>query len=203
MDNDFQTASRIFWSTILHGDGVLLNSNLVNSAGVTSKTCSIPRKCLSMRKQCLKSLRQDLLSLGCEVTEMVKNLLSGRAMGLDKISLKAVDILTLTLLKCLCNVAWASGTLSLEWQIAVVYPVLKKGDQMMYFNYSDYIPQTPRQGLFRGAVAPACPGWPPGPSPRGTCTKHLTREASRIHDNQMPEDLHLAPFNTEGKWLYS
>uniref|UniRef100_A0A3B4B9X5 Uncharacterized protein n=1 Tax=Periophthalmus magnuspinnatus TaxID=409849 RepID=A0A3B4B9X5_9GOBI len=39
----------------------------------------------------------------------------------------------------------------------------------------------------RDIVPPVCPGSSPGPPPSGTCLKHLSREASRRHHEQMPE----------------
>jgi len=64
-----------------------------------------------------------------EVAEVVK-LFSGKAPGVDKICpelLKALDIVGLSWLTRLVNVAWRSGTVPVECQTGVVVPNVKKG----------------------------------------------------------------------------
>ena len=73
-----------------------------------------------------------------EVAEVVKKLLGGKAPGVDEIRpemLKALDIVGLSWLTRLYNVAWASGTVPVEWQTGVVVPIFKKGDRRVCANY--------------------------------------------------------------------
>ncbi len=73
-----------------------------------------------------------------EVTEVVKKLLGGKAPGVDKIRpeyLKSLDVVGLSWLTGLCNIAWRSGTVPLGWQIGVVVPLFKKGDRRVCSNY--------------------------------------------------------------------
>ncbi|KAI3368224.1 hypothetical protein L3Q82_007818 [Scortum barcoo] len=66
-----------------------------------------------------------------EVTEVVRSkLLGGKAPGVDEIRpeyLKSLDVVGLSWLTRLCNIAWRLGTVPLEWQtgVVVVVPLLK------------------------------------------------------------------------------
>ncbi|KAI3361708.1 hypothetical protein L3Q82_002066 [Scortum barcoo] len=65
-----------------------------------------------------------------EVTEVVRKLLGGKAPGVDEIRpeyLKSLDVVGLSWLTRLCNIAWRLGTVPLEWQTGVVVPLFKKG----------------------------------------------------------------------------
>ncbi|KAI3375036.1 hypothetical protein L3Q82_021553 [Scortum barcoo] len=68
-----------------------------------------------------------------EVTEVVRKLLeSGKAPGVDEIRpeyLKSLDVVGLSWLTRLCNIAWRLGTVPLVWQTGVVVPLFKKGDR--------------------------------------------------------------------------
>ena len=58
--------------------------------------------------------------LGLRFSEVVERLLGGMAPGLDEVCqefLKTLDVVGLSWLTCLCNIAWTSGTVPLEWQI--------------------------------------------------------------------------------------
>ncbi|TWW77394.1 hypothetical protein D4764_12G0007840 [Takifugu flavidus] len=69
---------------------------------------------------------------GAEVAEVVKKLLSGKAPGVDEICLeflKALDVVGLSWLTRLCNIAWTSGAVLLDWQTGAVVPLFKKGDR--------------------------------------------------------------------------
>ncbi|KAI3363599.1 hypothetical protein L3Q82_001231 [Scortum barcoo] len=74
-----------------------------------------------------------------EVTEVVvRKLRSGKAPGVDEIRpeyLKSLDVVGLSWLTRLCNIAWRLGTVPLEWQTGVVVPLFKKGDRRVCSNY--------------------------------------------------------------------
>ena len=73
-----------------------------------------------------------------EVAEVVIQLFSVKAPGVDEIRpemLKALDIVGLSWLTRLCNVAWGSGTVPVVWQTGVVVPFFKKGDRSVCSNY--------------------------------------------------------------------
>ncbi|KAI3352517.1 hypothetical protein L3Q82_005461 [Scortum barcoo] len=75
-----------------------------------------------------------------KVTEVVRKLLSlgGKAPGVDEIRpeyLKSLDVVGLSWLTRLCNIAWRLGTVPLEWQTGVVVPLFKKGDRRVCSNY--------------------------------------------------------------------
>ncbi|TWW62709.1 hypothetical protein D4764_04G0013560 [Takifugu flavidus] len=75
---------------------------------------------------------------GAEVAEVVKKLLSGKAPGVDEIHpefLKALDNVGLSWLTRLCNIAWTSGAVPLDWQTGVVVLLFKKGDWRVCSNY--------------------------------------------------------------------
>uniref|UniRef100_A0A3B5Q4K1 Reverse transcriptase domain-containing protein n=1 Tax=Xiphophorus maculatus TaxID=8083 RepID=A0A3B5Q4K1_XIPMA len=62
----------------------------------------------------------------------------GKAPGVDEIRpefLKALDVVGLCWLTRLCNIAWTSGAVPLDWQTGVVVPLFKKGDRRMCSNY--------------------------------------------------------------------
>ncbi|KAK3562878.1 hypothetical protein QTP86_011111 [Hemibagrus guttatus] len=73
-----------------------------------------------------------------EVTEVVQQLLGGQAPGVDEIRpeyLKSLDVVGLSWLTCLCNIAWRSGTVPLDWATGVVVPLFKKEDRRVCSNY--------------------------------------------------------------------
>ncbi|KAK3550782.1 hypothetical protein QTP70_004917 [Hemibagrus guttatus] len=73
-----------------------------------------------------------------EVTEVVQQLLGGKAPGVDEIHpeyLKSLDVVGLSWLTRLCNIAWRSGTVPLDWMTGVVIPLFKKGDRTVCSNY--------------------------------------------------------------------
>ncbi|KAI3358293.1 hypothetical protein L3Q82_014672 [Scortum barcoo] len=74
-----------------------------------------------------------------EVTEVVHvSSCSGKAPGVDEIRpeyLKSLDVVGLSWLTHLCNIAWRLGTVPLEWQTGVVVPLFKKGDRRVCSNY--------------------------------------------------------------------
>uniref|UniRef100_A0A3P9BAF5 Reverse transcriptase domain-containing protein n=1 Tax=Maylandia zebra TaxID=106582 RepID=A0A3P9BAF5_9CICH len=74
--------------------------------------------------------KQETTAMEVSVTEAVKQLLGGRAPGVDEVRpefLKALDVVGLSWLTRLCNVAWRSGAVPVDWQTGVVVPIFKKG----------------------------------------------------------------------------
>ncbi|TWW77358.1 hypothetical protein D4764_12G0007480 [Takifugu flavidus] len=126
MENDFRTASKRFWTTIRRlrrgkqctvntvysGDGVLLTS----TRDVVDRW---------------KEYFEDLLT-------PTNTPSSEEAPGVDEIRpefLKALDVVGLSWLTRLCNIAWTSGAVPLDWQTGVVVPLFKKGDRRVCSNY--------------------------------------------------------------------
>ncbi|TKS65587.1 NLR family CARD domain-containing protein 3 CARD15-like protein [Collichthys lucidus] len=67
---------------------------------------------------------------GAEVAEVVKKLLGGMAPGVDEVRpefLKALDVVGLSWLTRLCNIAWTSGAVPLDWQTGWWFPSSKRG----------------------------------------------------------------------------
>jgi len=154
MENDFRTASKRFWTTIRRlrrgkqctvnavygGDGALLTSmgdvldrwkeyfeDLLNSTNTLSD---------------VEAESGDIGGgpsiSGAEVAEVVEKLRGGRAPGVDEVRpefLKALDVVGLSWLTRLCNIAWTSGTVPLDWQTGVVVPLFKKGDRRVCSNF--------------------------------------------------------------------
>ena len=55
---------------------------------------------------------------GAEVAKLVKKLLGGKVPGVDEVHsefLKALDVVALSWLTRLCNIAWILGTVPLDW----------------------------------------------------------------------------------------
>ncbi|TWW76609.1 hypothetical protein D4764_13G0012710 [Takifugu flavidus] len=126
MENDFRTASKRFWTTIRHlrkgkqctvntvysGDGVLLTST---------------RDVVDWWKEYFEDLLNPTNTPSSE-----------EAPEVDEIRpefLKALDVVGLSWLTRLCNIAWTSGAVPLDWQTGVVVPLFKKGDRRVCSNY--------------------------------------------------------------------
>uniref|UniRef100_A0A8C4S0K5 Reverse transcriptase domain-containing protein n=1 Tax=Erpetoichthys calabaricus TaxID=27687 RepID=A0A8C4S0K5_ERPCA len=154
MENDFRTASRRFWSTVRRlrrgkqysvntvygGDGALLTLtwDVVGRWGEYFQDLLNPTNMPSNEEAEPGDSEVGSPISGTEVTEVVKKLVGGRALGVDEIRpefLKALDVVGLSWLTCLCNIAWTSGTVPLDWQIGVVVPLFKKGDRRVCSNY--------------------------------------------------------------------
>ena len=89
-----------------------------------------------------------------EVAEVVKQLFSGKAPGVDEIRpemLKALDIVGLSWLTRLCNVAWGSGTVPVAWQTGGGPHFQKGGPEGVLQLSGDHTAQPPRESLFQGA----------------------------------------------------
>ena len=146
-EKDIRSAPKCFWMTIWHlrrgkqgtiqavysKDGTLLNSTkevvecwkehfeeLLNSTNMPSM----------MEAELEADGGSSSISLE-EVTEVDKNLCSGKSPGIDEIQpemLNALGVEGLFWLTRLFNIAWQSGTVLKEWQTGVVVPLLKKAD---------------------------------------------------------------------------
>ncbi|TWW62402.1 hypothetical protein D4764_04G0010490 [Takifugu flavidus] len=154
MENDFRTASKRFWTTIRRlrrgkqctvntvysGDGVLLTStrDVVDRWKEYFEDLLNPTNTPPSEEVGPGDLEMGSRISGAEVAEVVKKLLGGKAPGVDEIrpeSLKALDVVGLSWLTRLCNIAWTSGAVPLDWQTGVVVPLFKKGDRRVCSNY--------------------------------------------------------------------
>ncbi|TWW73571.1 hypothetical protein D4764_15G0009650 [Takifugu flavidus] len=154
MENDFRTASKRFWTTIRRlrkgkqcivnavysGDGVLLTStrDVVDRWREYFEDLLNPTNVPSNEEAGPGDLGIGSHISGAEVAEVVKKLLGGKALGVDEIRpefLKALDVVGLSWLTRLCNIAWTSGVVPLDWSTGVVVPLFKKGNRRMCSNY--------------------------------------------------------------------
>ncbi|TWW69196.1 hypothetical protein D4764_18G0000020 [Takifugu flavidus] len=130
MENDFRTASKRFWTTIRRlrrgkqctvnavysGDGVLLTS----TQDVVDRW---------------KEYFEDLLNpTNTPSSEEVGpgDLEMGSRISRAEVAEAVVGLSWLTRL---CNIAWTSGAVPLDWQTGVVVPLFKKGDRRVCSNY--------------------------------------------------------------------
>ena len=162
MEEDYRSASKKFWQTVRRlRRGKQCFTNTVHSAGgeLLTSTGDVVGRWKEYFEDLLNSTSEDLLNpavtssdeeaetedAGCdssitqaEVTEVVHKLLGGKAPGVDEIRpeyLKSLDVVGLSWLTRLCNIAWRSGTVPLDWQTGVVVPLYKKGDRRVCSNY--------------------------------------------------------------------
>ncbi|KAI3377174.1 hypothetical protein L3Q82_009086 [Scortum barcoo] len=155
MEEDYRSASKRFWQTVRRlRKGKQYSANTVYSAGgelLTSTGDIVGR---------WKKYFEDLLNptdlpsneeaeagvsevdssiTQAEVTEVVRaSSFGGKAPGVDEIRpeyLKSLDVVGLSWLTRLCNIAWRLGTVPLVWQTGVVVPLFKKGDRRVCSNY--------------------------------------------------------------------
>ncbi|KAK3568863.1 hypothetical protein QTP86_018965 [Hemibagrus guttatus] len=106
MEKDYRTASGKFWQTV---------------------------RCLRREEP-----EADSFITQAEIAEVVQQLLGGKAPGVDEIHpeyLKSLDVVGLSWLTHLCNIAWRSETVPLDWATGVVVPLFKKGDLRVCSNY--------------------------------------------------------------------
>ncbi|XP_051275980.1 uncharacterized protein LOC127374553 [Dicentrarchus labrax] len=169
MEKDFQTAPRRFWKTVRHlrrgkrgniqavysGDGTLLTSTeevigqwkehfgeLLNPTRPTN-----PPSVIEAGLECDGGSTSISLQ---EVTEVIKQLHSGKAPGIDEIHpsmLKALGVEGLSWLTHLFNIAWKSGTALKEWRTGVVVPLFKKGDPRVFKLQRYHTTQPPWESL--------------------------------------------------------
>ncbi|KAI3366483.1 hypothetical protein L3Q82_000618 [Scortum barcoo] len=136
MEEDYRSASKRFWQTVRRlRRGKQYSANTVYSAGgelltstgdivgrwkkhILRGSSSIPPTCLPVRKRRMGTLRWTRPSPRAKVTEVVRKLLSGKAPGVDEIHpeyLKSLDVVGLSWLTRLCNIAWRLGTGQYLW----------------------------------------------------------------------------------------
>ncbi|KAK3530107.1 hypothetical protein QTP86_014770 [Hemibagrus guttatus] len=148
MEKDYRTASGKFWQTVRRlRRGKQLSANTVYGGGgeLLVSTGDIvgrwkeyfedllnPTDTLSVEEPEAEDSQVDSFITQAEVTEVVQQLLGGKAPGVDEICpeyLKSLDVVGLSWLTHLCNIAWRSGTVPLDWATGVVVPLYKKGDR--------------------------------------------------------------------------
>ncbi|KAK3512205.1 hypothetical protein QTP70_000467 [Hemibagrus guttatus] len=147
MEKDYRTASGKFWQTVRRlRRGKQLSANTVYGGGgeLLVSTGDIvgwwkeyfedllnPTDTPSVEEPEAEDSEVDSFITQAEVTEVVQQLLGGKAPGVDEIRpeyLKSLDVVGLSWLTRLCNIAWRSGTVPLDWVTGVVVPLFKKGD---------------------------------------------------------------------------
>ncbi|KAK3557275.1 hypothetical protein QTP70_026276 [Hemibagrus guttatus] len=154
MEKDYRTASGKFWQTVRRlRRGKQLSANTVYGGGgeLLVSTGDIvgwwkeyfedllnPTDTPSVEEPEAEDSEVDSFITQAEVTEVVQQLLGGKALGVDEIRpeyLKSLDVVGLSWLTRLCNIAWRSGTVPLDWATGVVVPLFKKGDRRVCSNY--------------------------------------------------------------------
>ncbi|KAK3534178.1 hypothetical protein QTP86_002508 [Hemibagrus guttatus] len=140
MEKDYRMASGKFWQTVRHlRRGKQLSANTVYSGRgeLLASTGDIVGRWKEYFEDLLNPTEAedsevDSFITQAEVTEVVQQLLGGKAPGVDEIRpeyLKSLDVVGLSWLTRLCNIAWQSGTVPLDWATGVVVPLFKKGDR--------------------------------------------------------------------------
>ncbi|KAK3542779.1 hypothetical protein QTP70_002978 [Hemibagrus guttatus] len=154
MEKDYRTALGKFWQTVRYlRRGKQLSANTVYSGGgeLLALTGDIvgpwkeyfedllnPTDTPSIEEPEAEDSEVDSFITQAEVTEVVQQLLGGKAPGVDEIRpeyLKSLDVVGLSWLARLCNIAWRSGTVPLDWATGVVILLFKKGDRRVCSNY--------------------------------------------------------------------
>ncbi|KAG1932899.1 hypothetical protein F2P79_020886 [Pimephales promelas] len=154
MEKDYRLASKRFWQTVRHlrrGKQSPINAVYSRSGRLLTSTGDVvgrwkeyfedllnPAVTSSIEEAEAEGSGVDSYITLAEVTEVVKKLLGGKAPGVDEIRpeyLKSLDVVGLSWLTRLCNIAWRSGTVPLGWQNWVVVPLFKKGDRRVCSNY--------------------------------------------------------------------
>ncbi|KAL7866069.1 hypothetical protein SRHO_G00113160 [Serrasalmus rhombeus] len=127
LESDFKSAPKRFWQTVRRHWAVEYFEDLLN-----------PTDTFSSEEAESGDTGIGLSIIEAEVIKVVKKLLGGKAPGVDEIrpeSLKALDVVGLSWLTRLFNIAWTSGAVPLDWQTGVVVPLFKKGDRRVCSNY--------------------------------------------------------------------
>ncbi|KAK3571094.1 hypothetical protein QTP86_001788 [Hemibagrus guttatus] len=145
MEKDYRTASGKFWQTVQRlGKGKQLSANTVY--GGDGELLVSTGDIVGQWKEYFEDLLNPTDTPSVEEpeagdsevdsfitqAEVVQQLLGGKASGVDEIRpeyLKSLDVVGLSWLTRLCNIAWRSGTVPLDWATGVVVPLFKKGDR--------------------------------------------------------------------------
>ncbi|KAK3525208.1 hypothetical protein QTP86_023239 [Hemibagrus guttatus] len=140
MEKDYRTASGKFWQTVrrLRRELLVSTGDIVGRWKEYFEDLLNPTDTPSVEEPEAEDSEVDSFITQAEVTEVVQQLLGGKAPGVDEIRpeyLKSLDVVGLSWLTCLCNVAWRSGTVPLDWATGVVVPLFKKGDRRVCSNY--------------------------------------------------------------------
>ncbi|KAK3574271.1 hypothetical protein QTP86_004382 [Hemibagrus guttatus] len=154
MEKDYRTASGKFWQTVRRlrrgkqlyantvycGDGELLalTGDIVRRWKEYFEDLINPTDTPSVEEPEAEDSEVDSFITQAEVTEVVQQLLGGKAPGVDEIHpeyLKSLDVVGLSWLTRLRNIAWRSGTVPLDWATGVVIPLFRKGDRRVCSNY--------------------------------------------------------------------
>ncbi|KAL0200215.1 hypothetical protein M9458_003402, partial [Cirrhinus mrigala] len=163
VEKDYRSALKRFWqtvrrlrrgkqcpaNTVYSGGGNLLTStgdivgrwkeyfeDLLNS--VNTSSIEEDNNTSSIEEAKAGGSEADSTISRAEVTEVVEKLPGGKAPGVDDIRpeyLKSLDVVGLSWLTRLCNIAWWLGTVPLDWLTGVVVPLFKKGDRRVCSNY--------------------------------------------------------------------
>ncbi|KAK3560453.1 hypothetical protein QTP86_009634 [Hemibagrus guttatus] len=152
MEKDYRTASGKFWQTVRRlRRGKLLSANTVYSGGgeLLASTGNIvgrwkeyfedllnPIDTPSVEEPEAEDSEVDSFITQAEVTEVVQQLLGGKAPGVDEICpeyLKSLDDVGQSWLTRLCNIAWQSGTVQMlscwllqAWTYSMHWGVLQR-----------------------------------------------------------------------------
>ena len=150
IEEDYRPASKKFWQTIWHlRRGKQSSTNTVYSGGgeLLTSTGDIIGQWKAYFEDLLNSTdtpsieeaeagdsEVDSFITQVEVTEVVQDLLSGKAPGMDEIRpeyLKPLDVVWLSWLTCLCSIAWQSVGLN---DISLSYLYLDMNIQDIYIK---------------------------------------------------------------------
>ncbi|KAI3376204.1 hypothetical protein L3Q82_016712 [Scortum barcoo] len=185
MEEDYRSASKRFWQTVRRlRRGKQYSANTVYSAGgelLTSTEDIVgrwkkyfedllnPTDLPSSEEAGAGDSEVDSSITQAEVTEVVRKLLGGKAPGVDEIRpeyLKSLDVVGLSWLTRLCNIAWRLGTVPLEWQTGVVVPLFKKGEggpesvfQLQRGSHFSASPGRSTPGYWRERIRPIVDPW--------------------------------------------
>ncbi|KAI3376167.1 hypothetical protein L3Q82_016694 [Scortum barcoo] len=170
MEEDYRSASKRFWQTVRRlRRGKQYSANTVYSAGgeLLTSTGDIvgrwkkyfedhlnPTDLPSSEEAEAGDSEVDSSITRAEVTEVVRKLLGGKAPGVDEIRpeyLKSLDVVGLSWLTHLCNIAWRLGTVPLEWQQPGWWSLFcKKGDRRVCSNHRGSHFSASQEGLLQG-----------------------------------------------------